>query len=123
MHFSHVSIGGGITGLETIISTFTKIKDELHKSQNLNKRIKPKRITFAIVDKNPENIPGGVAYGFSLSRYGYFNNPIRLSPTQFTSWLLYRKNKKKLESYLEKYGGYTGREWLKKNMAIFFKLK
>ena len=39
MYFSHISIGGGITGLETIISTFTKIKDELHKSQNLNKAL------------------------------------------------------------------------------------
>ena len=93
MYFSHISIGGGITGLETIISTFAKIKKELQKSQNAKKRIKPKKITFAIIDKNPENIPGGVAYGFSLSRYGYFNNPIRLSPTQFTNWLLYEKNK------------------------------
>ena len=120
MYFSHISIGGGITGLETIISTFAKIKKELQKSQNAKKRIRPKKITFAIIDKNPENIPGGVAYGFSLSRYGYFNNPIRLSPTQFTTWLLYGKNKKKLESYLKRYGGYTGKEWLKKNKNILF---
>ena len=123
MYFSHISIGGGITGLETIISTFAKIKKELQKSQNAKKRIRPKKITFAIIDKNPENIPGGVAYGFSLSRYGYFNNPIRLSPTQFTTWLLYGKNKKKLESYLKRYGGYTGKEWLKKNKNILFSSK
>ena len=56
MYFSHISIGGGITGLETIISTFTKIKKELQKSQSTNKRIRPKKITFAIIDKSPENI-------------------------------------------------------------------
>ena len=38
MYFSHISIGGGITGLETIISTFAKIKKELQKSQNAKKQ-------------------------------------------------------------------------------------
>ena len=109
MYFSHISIGGGITGLETIISVFNKIKKDTQKLKKAKKRIKPKKITFAIVDKNPENIPGGVAYGFSLSRYGYFNNPIRLSPTHFTTWLFKKNNKKKLENYLKKYGGYTGK--------------
>ena len=120
MYFSHISIGGGITGLETIISAFNKIKKDTQKLNKAKKRIKPKKITFAIVDKNPENIPGGVAYGFSLSRYGYFNNPIRLSPTQFTTWLFKKNNKKKLENYLKKYGGHTGKEWLKKNKNILF---
>ncbi len=86
MHFSHISIGGGITGLETIISAFTNIQKKLKK---------PKKITFAIIDKNPENIPGGVAYGFKNSQFGYFNNPIRLSPVQFTKWLIKKENKKK----------------------------
>ena len=49
MYFSHISIGGGITGLETIISTFAKIKKELQKSQNAKKRIRPKKVTFAII--------------------------------------------------------------------------
>ena len=33
MYFSHISIGGGVTGIETIISAFTKIQEELIKSQ------------------------------------------------------------------------------------------
>ena len=89
MHFSHISIGGGITGLETIISTFDNIEKELKKSKIKRKKLKYKKFIFAIIDKNSENIPGGVAYGFKASRYGYFNNPIRLSPKKFTNWLLF----------------------------------
>ena len=62
-----------------------------------------------IIDKNPENIPGGVAYGFFISQYGYFNNPIRLSPRNFTDWLLKKKSKIKFLNYLKLYGGYTGK--------------
>ena len=40
MYFSHISIGGGVTGLETIISAFTKIKDELEKSKSKQKKLK-----------------------------------------------------------------------------------
>ena len=114
MHFSHISIGGGITGLETIISAFTNIQRQLKKS---------KKIIFAIIDKNPENIPGGVAYGFKISQFGYFNNPIRLSPVQFTKWLIKKKNKKKIISYLKIHGGYTGKDWIKKNINILYSSK
>ncbi len=114
MHFSHISIGGGITGLETIISTFTNIQRKLKKS---------KKIIFAIIDKNPENIPGGVAYGFKISQFGYFNNPIRLSPVQFTKWLIKKENKKKIISYLKIHGGYTGKDWIKKNINILYSSK
>ena len=114
MHFSHISIGGGITGLETIISAFTNIQRQLKKS---------KKIVFAIIDKNPENIPGGVAYGFKISQFGYFNNPIRLSPVQFTKWLIKKENKKKIISYLKIHGGYTGKDWIKKNINILYSSK
>ena len=114
MHFSHISIGGGITGLETIISAFINIQKKLKKS---------KKIIFAIIDKNPENIPGGVAYGFKISQFGYFNNPIRLSPVQFTKWLIKKENKKKIISYLKIHGGYTGKDWIKKNINILYSSK
>ena len=103
MYFSHISIGGGITGLETIISTFTKIQSELQKSKSTKERIKSRKISFAIIDKNPENIPGGVAYSFALSRYGYFNNPIRLSPANFTKWFLNKKMASKGKTKLRYY--------------------
>ncbi len=114
MRFSHISIGGGITGLETIISAFTNIQKKLKKS---------KKIIFAIIDKNPENIPGGVAYGFKISQFGYFNNPIRLSPVQFTKWLIKKENKKKIINYLKIHGGYTGKDWIKKNINILYSSK
>ena len=114
MRFSHISIGGGITGLETIISAFINIQRKLKKS---------KKIIFAIIDKNPENIPGGVAYGFKISQFGYFNNPIRLSPVQFTKWLIKKENKKKIISYLKIHGGYTGKDWIKKNINILYSSK
>ena len=123
MRFSHISIGGGITGLETIISTFANIEKELKKSKIKRKKLKYKKFIFAIIDKNPENIPGGVAYGFKASRYGYFNNPIRLSPKKFTNWLLKKSKKKKLTNYLKTYGGYSGKDWLKKNKKILFSSK
>ena len=91
MRFSHVSIGGGITGVETIISTFKNIKKKLKKVEELRKKI-----IFTIIDKDPENIPGGVAYGFKKSQFGYFNNPIRLTPNDFTKWLSKKENKKRL---------------------------
>jgi len=110
MRFSHISIGGGVTGLETIISAFESIQKKLNKY-----KIKNKKFTFAIIDKNPENIPGGVGYGYKVSRFGYFNNPIRLSPIKFSNWLNKSENKKKLIDYLVKNGGYTGQNWIKKN--------
>ena len=67
MNFFHVSIGGGITGIETVISIINQIKKNLKKKHT-------KKITLAIIEKNPENIPGGIAYGFERSKFGYFNN-------------------------------------------------
>ena len=115
MQLFHISIGGGITGVETIISTINRIEKIIRSKKKINKKI-----IFGIVDKNPENIPGGVAYGFKKSLYGYFNNPLRLSPVKFTNWVLKKNNKIKLINYLKAYGGYTGAEWIKKNEKEFF---
>jgi len=119
MQLFHASLGGGITGIETVISIVNKI----NKKQIQNKIFKQKKIKFAIIDKDPENIPGGVAYGFNKSLYGYFNNPIRLSPSKFTAWALKDSNKLKLINYLNRYGGYTGKEWIKKNYKTLFSSK
>ena len=118
MQYSHISIGGGITGIETIVSVFNNIHKKIKKSKILKKKFKNKKISFAVIDKKPENIPGGVAYGIPASQYGYFNNPIRLSPKEFSSWLVNKETKRKLINYLVSHGGYTGKEWLKKNKKI-----
>ena len=123
MQFSHISIGGGITGVETIISILKKIEEEIKKYKIQNKKFKFKRFTFAIIDKSPENIPGGVGYGFEISQYGYFNNPIRISPKTFTRWLSKKVVKKKIINYLKIYGGNTGKIWIKKNKSSLFSTK
>ena len=115
MSFFYTSIGGGISGIETLINIVQNLKK--HKF----KRKKKKIIKLAIIDKKPENIPGGVAYGFDNSQYGFFNNPIRLSPLSFTNWVKHKNNKIKIINYLDKYGGYTGKKWIKNNKNIFNK--
>ena len=115
MHFAHISIGGGIVGVETVISTFDNICSSLKKENN-RQNLKGKKFSFAIVDTKPENIPGGVAYGFKNSQYGYFNNPLRLSPDHLKKWIYLKNNKKKIILYIKKYGGFAGKIWLRKNL-------
>ncbi len=115
MNFFYTSIGGGITGIETLINIVQNLKK--HKFRYIKKKV----IHLAVVDKRPENIPGGVAYGFQNSQYGFFNNPIRLSPRNFTNWVKQKKNKKRIIDYLQKYGGYTGKKWIKNNRVILNK--
>ena len=43
MYFTHISIGGGITGLETIISAFNEIKNVLLKSKIKQEKFKFKK--------------------------------------------------------------------------------
>jgi len=117
MNFTHISIGGGIVGTETAISVFNNICLYL-KNKKFQKKLKGKKFSFAIVDAKPQNIPGGVAYGFEASQYGYFNNPLRLSPTDLKKWISLKSNKRRLIIYLKKYGGFTGKVWLKENLNI-----
>ena len=70
MNLSHLSIGGGVTGIETLVSVVKSLKDKLKKTNNQ----KSNKIVLGIIDKDAKNIPGGVAYGFENSQYGYFNN-------------------------------------------------
>ena len=116
MYFSHISIGGGIVGVETVISAFDYVCFSL-KSKKVKQRLKGKKISFVVIDTKPENIPGGVAYGFTSSQYGYFNNPLRLSPRDLQKWISLEKNKKKIKLYIKKYGGFSGNLWLKKNLS------
>ena len=115
MDFFYTSIGGGITGIETLINIVQSLKK--HKFKQKRNKI----INLAIIDKKPENIPGGVAYGFHNSQYGFFNNPLRLSPKNFANWVKQKKNKRRIIDYLDRYGGYTGKKWIKNNKKILNK--
>ena len=119
MQLFYASIGGGITGIETLILLIDKINNNLRNNKNFKKN----KIVLAIIDRDPSNIPGGVAYGFKKSLFGYFNNPLRLSPKKFNNWVLKNNNKLKLINYLKIYGGHTGKEWIKKNRKILLSAK
>ena len=59
MIYDHVSIGGGVIGLNTTINLLNKF---------LNCKSK-KKINLCIIDKDTENIPGGIAYGKNLNTW------------------------------------------------------
>ena len=112
MIFDCISVGGGVVGLSSIINLLKEFAD--------NKKIKSKKIyRFAIVDKDVNNIPGGVAYSFNKSMHGYFNNPLRLSPKEFIDFAVNNNNFKiNLIKYLNKFGGRFDKIWIKKNKKI-----
>ena len=88
--FDHVSIGGGVIGFNVIHDLTIKITKK--------KIIKNKVYNLLIFDKKIDNLIGGIAYGLNLSSYGYFNNPIRLSPKDFVNFI--KKNKKFKSDFL-----------------------
>ena len=72
-------IGFGVIGVESLHALVKKIN-------------KKKKFKIIVIEKDIRNIPGGVAYSKKNSKFGFFNNPVRLSHPSFISWL----NKKKI---------------------------
>jgi len=119
MIFDHIAIGGGVVGLIVTEKIINKILND----QKILKNKKPLNYNFAIVDKEIDNIPGGVAYGLKKSKHGYFNNPIRLSPPEFVNFVKKNNNIKKiLIKNLNKNGGITDKLWVKKYSKNIFKI-
>ncbi len=116
MIFDYVSIGGGVIG-------FTFIENLIKNISN-NKRHNSKIYNFAIIDTDLDNFPGGVAYGFKNALHGYFNNPLRLAPKNFSDFI--KKNneiKICIINYLKKNGRNTDKEWIKENHKVLFNPK
>jgi len=84
------------------------------------KKIK-KKISIGIVDEDLNNIPGGTAYSEDLSTHGFFNNPCRLSPEEFISWSIKKKNKEKLINSLNNSKSMSFKKWIIKNKKIIKK--
>ena len=82
MNFNLTIIGFGVIGVETLHSLVSKIK----KNQKLN---------IAVIEQNLNNIPGGVAYSKKNSKFGFFNNPLRLSHPLFKYWIKKKRKYKK----------------------------
>ena len=82
---------------------------------NINKlKLKKKKIKIAIIDKDKKNIPGGVAYSINKSKYGFFNNPLRLSHQNFINWISKTEKFKQCCNFLSSSPSYNLNNWLKK---------
>ena len=111
MLFDLTIIGFGVIGVETLHG----IKNTL--LQNKNKNI----IKIAIIEKNLKNIPGGIAYSKENSKFGYFNNPLRLSHPDFIKWFNLGYNKEKILAFAKKNPNFNLIKWVKNNEYILKK--
>ena len=102
MNFDIAIIGFGVIGTETLFEI----------SKNLKKK---QKVKIAVIEKNINNIPGGVAYSKKNSRFGFFNNPLRLSSPEFINWIKKKQNIKKLIEFIKKNKNYNLDDWLTKN--------
>ena len=112
MLFDFTIIGFGVIGTETL----NGIKKVLLKKQKQTKKIK-----IAIIEKNLNNIPGGVAYSRVNSKFGFFNNPLRLSHPDFIKWFNLKVNRKLLINFSMKNHSYGLKIWAKKHNYILNK--
>ena len=105
--------GFGIIGFETLYEIVNKFKS--------------KKLKIAIIDKNFLNFPGGIAYSKNNSKFGFFNNPLRLSSHDFKSWIKKPSNQIRLIKYFKNEKNLNLDKWLdlnvKKNNSQFDNLK
>ena len=102
-----------------IISGFGVIGTEVF--HQIVKRNKFKKLHVCIIEKNFSNFPGGVAYSKLNSRYGFFNNPLRLSNIEFKNWVKKIPNQRKLIKYFRANKNLKLDKWLKKNVKNNYK--
>ena len=110
MKFDLALIGFGVIGVETLHTLVLEVK----KKQKLN---------IVIIDKEIKNIPGGVAYSKFSSKFGFFNNPLRLSHPSFKSWVQNKKNLNKFINFIKKNKNYNLQKWLSSNLNNLLKKK
>ena len=113
MLFDFTIIGFGVIGVETLHG----FKKTL---LNSKKKIK-KEIKIAVIEKEIKNIPGGVAYSKENSKFGFFNNPLRLSHPDFIKWFNLEKNKKKIIDFSNDNPKFNLAYWVKNNKYILKK--
>ena len=113
MIFDLTIIGFGVIGVETLHG----IQKNLLLKNQQNKR----KIKIAIIEKNLKNIPGGVAYSMENSKFGFFNNPLRLSHLEFIKWFNLFENKKNIIDFSKNNPSYNLISWAKENELILNK--
>tara|TARA_B100001741_G_scaffold236622_1_gene197580 strand:+ start:1514 stop:3052 length:1539 start_codon:yes stop_codon:yes gene_type:complete len=104
MDFNIIILGFGVIGSESLFELIRGLKS------------KNKNINIAIIEKNIDNIPGGVAYSKLNSKHGFFNNPLRLSNLDFIKWIKRKQNIEKLIRFIKINQSYDLNNWLCKNL-------
>ena len=90
---------------------------------SLSKKKINNNLKVIILEKNKKNFFGGIAYSQNGCEYGFFNNPIRLSPESFQIWLKKKKNRIECYNFLKNINNYSVKDWLIKNSEIFLEYK
>lgn len=102
MQFDLVLIGFGVITTETLAKLTIKKKNK-------------KKFKIAIIERDMKNFPGGVAYSLDKSKFGFFNNPLRLSTIDFKKWFKNKDNRVKFIRFINKNPRYGLTEWYLKN--------
>ena len=101
---------------DLLISGFGVIGTEV--LYQIVKKNKKNKLNITVLEKDYSNFPGGVAYSSSNSKFGFFNNPLRLSNYDFQKWVGKLENQKKLIQYFKSNKDLNLGKWLKKNIVI-----
>ena len=110
MHFDITIIGYGVIGTETLFK-ITKRFNKKHK------------LKIAIIEKNLNNVPGGVAYSKNSSKFGFFNNPLRLSNLEFVKWIKKKKNLIRVTEFIRSNKDFNLSNWLLNSNILNKKVK
>ena len=110
MKYDLAIIGFGVIGVESL----HKITEKINKSKQFN---------IAVIEKDLKNIPGGVAYSKLNSKFGFFNNPLRLSHPSFKSWINNKENIYKIINFINKNPSFRLKNWLSINNKNLLKKK
>jgi len=102
MKYDILLVGFGVIGVEALFKIVKNYK-------------RKKKLNILIIDKNIKNIPGGVAYSKYQSKFGFFNNPLRLSNPEFIKWIKTKKNFEKIKKFIIQNKNFKLCEWLAKN--------
>ena len=92
MIYDLVLVGFGVITTEVLSELFKK-----KIRSNLN---------IAVIEKDLDNFPGGIAYSKLKSKYGFFNNPLRLSNKEFQTWISKDRNLKMLKKFIKQNKSY-----------------
>ena len=102
MKFDIAIIGFGVIGTESLFKL-------------TQKHYQKKELRIVVVEKYIKKIPGGIAYNKINSKFGFFNNPLRLSNIEFIKWIKKKENIENLVKFIKENKDYNLNTWLLNN--------